>query len=247
MRDQPKGYLETYILAFFATARLVDQHGFPAAAEYMKTGNFRRSFHMTPSAFASDFAGYLSATSSAEKSDAALMPQPNWKVDDEWTYAVKYPGEEPKITRKILREDKFEGDSVYVLKAASREAFYSKKTLERLATTKDGRLSSKRLTPSRWLSWPLSLGKRWQDKYYWRDFETGSEHKVNRSIVVSEIRDVTVLAGTFLAAKIQVFDFETGLLLVDYWYAPATKSIIKLRDYSDISFREEELASFKIN
>jgi hypothetical protein len=33
----------------------------------------------------------------------------------------------------------------------------------------------------------------------------------------------------------------------EQWYSPRTKWFVKLRDYSEIAFKEEELTGFKLN
>jgi hypothetical protein len=145
-----------------------------------------------------------------------------------------------------VREDKFEGVGAYVMKAEGGESFHSKKTLERLAAVKGRELTSKRHSPSHYFAWPLTLGKRWSNSYSWENVVTKNKYKPTLSMVVSDLAKVTVPAGTFLAARVQGYDARTGRLVQEYWYSPATKWIIKFRDYSDIAFREEELMSFTI-
>lgn len=168
-------------------------------------------------------------------------------MGDQWTYEVKHLGDKTVTTKSIIREDRFEGKVAYVIKAEDRELFYSKETLESLAETKDGKLINKRRDPSRDFSWPLTPGKRWRNVFAWEDLETKESHKVDRSVVVSGIEKVTVPAGTFLAARIQAYGRKSGHLMREYWYSSTTKWPVKLRDYSEFPFKEEELTSFKIN
>ncbi len=65
-------------------------------------------------------------------------------------------------------------------------------------------------------------------------------------MIVSEIDNVTVPAGTFLAARVQGYDSRSGRLMSEYWYSPTTKWFVKSRDYSDIAFRDDELTNFTI-
>jgi len=174
------------------------------------------------------------------------MQKPDWKIGDQWTYAVKDPGDEPFTTKTIVREDRFDGKASYVIRAENRELFYSKETLERLAALKEGTLTSQRYGASQDFSWPLILGKQWRNSYSWEDFVTKDKHRTNHSMIVSEIGNVTVPAGTFLAARVQGYDSRNGRLMWEYWYSPTTKWFVKLRDYSDIAFRDDELTSFTI-
>jgi hypothetical protein len=247
LRETAQGRIKTYVLAFVAVDRLIHRGGFPATMQYVKSGNFRKSFEFSRQDFNADFDRYLSSLATRNKTDKTVIQKPDWKLGDEWTYAVKHPGNEPLITKAIVREDRFEGKISYVIKTEGHELFYSKETLERLAAMKHGKLTSKRYHPSHDFSWPLTLGKRWKNAYAWEDLVTKDKHKTDHSMVVSEIEKVTVPAGTFLAARIQGYDSRSGRLMREYWYSPITKWFVKLRDYSDIVFKEEELTSFKIN
>jgi hypothetical protein len=246
LSERPNGYIETYVLAFFATARLIDQQGLPATMEYIKSGDFKKSFHMSYETFTAEFAVHLSSLMPSIKADTAVMQKPEWKIGDQWTYTVKHPGDEPLTTKTIVREDRFDGKASYVIRSENRELFHSKDTLERLAALKEGTLTSQRYGASHDFSWPLILGKRWSNSYSWEDFVTKDKHKTDHSMIVSEIGNVTVPAGTFLAARVQGYDSRTGRLMTEYWYSPTTKWFVKLRNYSDIAFSDNELTSFKI-
>jgi hypothetical protein len=246
LSDKPKGHIETYVLAFFATARLIDRQGLPATMEYIKSGNFKKSFHMSQAEFASDTAVHLSSLIPSKKTHPAVMPKPHWEIGDQWTYAVKDAGDDPLTTAIIIREDRFEGETSYVIKTGGSEVFQSKQTLEQVASFKAGQLTRKTVGSSHDFSWPLTLGKQWRNNYSREDLATKSKHNIDFSMVVSEISNITVSAGTFLAARVQGYDSLGGRLMWEYWYSPTTKSIVKLRDYSDVVFRVEELTSFKI-
>jgi len=245
--DGPKGHLETYVLAFFATARLIDRQGLPATMEYMRTGDFKKSFHMSAQEYADDFAVHLSSLIPSRKTHSAVMQKPEWKIGDQWTYAVKHAGDDPKTIRAIAREDKFEGEASYVVQSSKGEVVRSKKTLERLAILKAGQVIERRVGSSSNFSWPLTLGKQWRSNYSWQNLVTKTTHEVSLAMVVSEIGNVNVPAGTFLAARVQRYNSASGRLMSEYWYSPQTKWIIKLRDYSDVVFTDNELISFNVH
>ena len=245
--DKPKGYLQTYVLAFFATARLIEQQGLPATLEYIRSRNFEKSFHMTEETFLADFTIHLSSLIPSMKTHPAVLEKPEWKVGDRWTYAVKHPDQEPLVTRQIVREDRFDDEPSYVVMEEKYEVFRSKKTLERLAVLKDGQVIERDVSSSANFSWPLTLGKQWRSNYYRHDLETNTKHKMDYSMTVSEISNITVLAGTFLTARVQRYSSSSGRLMSEYWYSPKVKSFVKLKGYSDIAFREDELLSFKID
>jgi hypothetical protein len=247
LSNAPKGYVRTYVLAFFATAQLIERQGLAATMQYIKSGDFSKSFHMSYEAFAADIAGQLSSQSASTGSDATIIQKPGWKIGDHWTYAVKHTGDEPFSTKAVVHEDSFEGETSFVIRTENREIFHSKNTLERLAVMKQGALTTKRYNGSHDFSWPLTPGKRWRNSDSWVDIATNKTHRKDYTMEVVEIGNVTVPAGTFLAARVQSFDSLSGRLMWEYWYSPTTKWIVKLRDYSDIAFRDDELISYKVN
>jgi hypothetical protein len=247
LRETPRGRIKTYVLAFVAVERLIVRGGLPATMQFVKTGRFSRSFPFSWTDFKADFERHVSSLTPPNKPDETIMQKPDWKMGDQWIYAVKYPGDKPSTTKTIIREDTFEGKVAYVMKSEDRELFYSKQTLERLAIMKDRKVSSKKYNPSHDFSWPLTVGKRWENAYAWEDLLTHDRRHRNLSMRVLEIEKVKVPAGTFPAARIQGYDSDTGRLMREFWYSPTTKWLVKLRDYSDIAFEEEELTSFKNN
>jgi hypothetical protein len=247
LAETPNAYLKTYVLAFVAVARLIDRAGLQAIKQYAKDGNFNRSFPFRFTDFKTEFARDLSSRRPPEERGESVMQMPAWKAGDQWIYAVKHAGDGPSTTKEVAREDTFEGKASYLMRSESRQWFYSKETMDRLAVIKEGKLSSKREDPPHDFSWPLASGKQWQSDYTWVDLVTNNKHRTKRSMVVSAIEKVTVPAGTFLAAKIEAYDFHTGYLMWEGWYSPTTKWFVKSRDYSEVAFREEELTSFKLN
>jgi len=215
--------------------------------QYITSGDFNKSYPFSEEDFNTDFETYLSSLAPSHKANGSIIQKPEWKVGDQWTYAVKHPGDKPLTTMTVVREDKFEGKESYVVRMENREIFHSKESLEPLIAMKDGKLTSKRYTSSHEFSWPLIIGKRWNNAYAWEDLATKDKRKIDHLMVVSEIGDVTVPAGTFLAARVQAFDSRSGRLMWEYWYSPTTKWLLKFRDYSKIAFKEERLSSFKID
>lgn len=245
LRQTSKGYIKTYGAAFVAVDRLASKGGLPAIMQYFESGEFSKSFHFSEQDLQADFETYLSG--STAKTDGTVIKRPDWNAGDQWTYETKRPRDEPMSTQRVVREERFEGVAAYVIRVKDREVFYSKGTLERLAAAKDGKIITERFAPSQDFSWPLMLGKRWTKVFVWKDRETQEQRKRDHLMIVAEISNVTVVAGTFLTARIQTYDLKSGHLMREYWYSPTTKWIVKFRDYSVFPFEEEELANFKLN
>jgi hypothetical protein len=247
IRQTSKGYIKTYSAAFVAVDRLANRGGFPAMMQYFESGEFSKSFQVSQQDFQVDFDTYLTGPTQAKTADRAIIEMPEWKAGDQWTYKIKRPRDEPMSTQSVVREDKFKGEVSYVVRVKDRELFYSKESLEWLAATKDGKIITEGYARSYDLSWPLTLGKQWRKGFAWKDRETQEQRKRDYLMMVAEIENVTVVAGTFLTARIQAYDSKSGRLMREYWYSPTTKWLVKFRDYSEFPFEEEELAEFKIN
>lgn len=246
LMESPNGYTRTYVLAFFAVDRLISRAGLPAVLQYMNTGDFDRSFAFSPMDFNRDLRNFLTSLIPPNETDGISIQKPDWKVGYEWTYAIKHPGASPLTTRKIVREEMFEGKPSYVMRAEEQESILSKPTLARLAITRGGEPTSNRYGYSQDLSWPLFPGKQWKNMSTREDSANRRKQKIKYSMRVVEIGEILVPAGRFLAARVQAYHSRNGRLMREYWYSPTTRWLVRLRDYSEIAFREEELVSFKI-
>jgi hypothetical protein len=68
-------------------------------------------------------------------------------------------------------------------------------------------------------------------------------------MTVAAFEKITVPAGNFLTARIEVYDRESGRLDAEYWYSPAAKWNVKIIHYAGGKrfTRERDLQSFKID
>ena len=85
-------------------------------------------------------------------------------------------------------------------------------------------------TPFR--DWPLKVGKKWKYESEWNNSE-GTSMKTSQDVEVVSYGEVVVLAGRFMAYKIEhkgTFSNSmggSGKMNDTYWYAPALKTNIK--------------------
>jgi clan AA aspartic protease (TIGR02281 family) len=173
--------------------------------------------------------------------------KPEWKVGHEWRYAWRQPGTSGTFTREIVREDAFEGVPSYVVMAGKNEYFHTRDTLGELAVRSGGKVTFRSDLPYQYFSWPLEIGKEWRSTFSRENPEEKSSQTLDYRMWVAGIEEIKVPAGTFETYRIQVFQFHTGNLLVEYWYSPAVKWFVKLRRYLIAGVREEELLSFKVD
>ena len=149
----------------------------------------------------------------------------------------------------MMKEDSIQQTPVFVVKTENEEEFYSKETLGLIATKKNGQLSTQRDKPNEFFTWPLERSKEWKNTYTVKDLEKNESVLIDRSMWVSNIEEVRVPAGIFIAIKIEAYDSQTGRLDAEYWYSPTTRWFVKSRNYgvADGFVREQQLLSFKID
>jgi len=170
--------------------------------------------------------------------------KPEWKIGYWWEYRWKRPGRSGIYTEKVIREDTFNGVPSYVTKRGRREYFYTKDVLGEIGRMSRGRVDTKRTPPRQLLSWPLEVGKEWENPYLIERPTRETSNTVDKRLVVSKVEEVKVPAGTFKAFKIERYDSYSGELTAEWWYSPKVKWFVKRRLYRRDGLRERELLSF---
>jgi len=99
----------------------------------------------------------------------------------------------------------------------------------------------------KWLEFPLSVGKKWKYKYHRQRRRKG--RWLYPEVEVVSLETVTTPAGSFSAFKITR---EERRRSYEYWYSPATKSVVKI-EYKRYSGGDElrvhritELVKYKV-
>jgi hypothetical protein len=92
-------------------------------------------------------------------------------------------------------------------------------------------------TNPRLLSFPLSVGKRWQYTSKWLFKPKSSQGSIAAAVSVVSYEPIEVPAGRFDAFKIEALaelggsspsnTFYAGQATTTYWYAPAARAIVK--------------------
>ncbi len=170
-----------------------------------------------------------------------------WKIGNWWEYAWKRPDKSGTYTREVIREDTFEGTSCYVIKRGRREYYYTKDVLGYIARKSKGRVDRKRTPPMQLLSWPLEIGKEWENPYLLERPKEKTSVTVDRRLVVAKVEEVKVPAGTFKTFKIERYTSFSGKLFTEYWYSPKVKWFVKIRRYRRNGVRETELINYKVD
>ncbi len=91
-------------------------------------------------------------------------------------------------------------------------------------------LNHKSKTPIR--DWPLRIGKKWKFESEWKNDE-GTTGKTSQDVEVTSFEELNVVAGKFLAYKIEYKGIVTnsrgfkGEMNDTWWYSPELKTYIK--------------------
>ena len=125
------------------------------------------------------------------------------------------------------------------------EKLFDKTRLGLLAIRLGEKWVSKRSAPFQLLLWPLEVGKEWKIDHVLEQVQEKSSRSIDARIVVANVEEIKVPAGTFESYRIKVYDNYTGRLSSEHWYSPMVKSIVKNKTYLASGVREEELLSFK--
>lgn len=168
---------------------------------------------------------------------------PAWKVGYRWEYHWKRPGSSGTYTKEITREDTLEGVPTFVAKALRTEEFYTKDTLGLLATVSRGKPISTQRPPFQFFVWPLEVGREW------RTAPEGDslEDELVLLMRVADLEEVSVPAGTFEAFRVEMHEAYSGALVMEYWYSPRVKWMVKAKQHWPNMVYEEELQSFKVD
>ncbi len=172
---------------------------------------------------------------------------PAWKVGYRWEYDWKRPGSSGTYTKEIVREDAFEGVPTFVAKALQTEEFYTKDTLGLLATVSKGKPGSAQRPPFQFFVWPLEVGGEWRTASEGDSPEDESSSGLMLVMRVAGLEEVSVSAGTFEAFRVEMYEAYSGLLIMEYWYSPKVKWMVKARQHWPNTVYEEELRSFKVD
>jgi len=171
---------------------------------------------------------------------------PAWKVGDEWQFAYKSPTDSGTYVWSVNRVESLDGVGHYVIRTSTREILYRVSDLAPSLERVDGVVVLRDTPPRMAYSWPLEVGKTWEQSN--RQERPVDRTTLDRNSVwtVEAEETITVLAGTFQTARISWRNKNTGALLYEMWYAPEVKQWVKIREVLSNGQRERELMSYKL-
>ena len=244
--NHPNGGILTYRFAFLAVDKLLSRAGATEMRKYFATQDFQTNFGVSWNQFEKEFKAALSESRTPNRIDGKAE-KPDWKIGHQWHYAWKAPGRSGMLARELVREEIFEGQPTYVLKAGDSESFHAKESLGLLATATKGTISTRQSAAHELFSWPLESGREWKTAFARENPAQKSSAKLAYVKVIASVEEIGVPARNFEAFKIESYGSDNGRLLTEQWYAPAVKWFVKIREYFQDGVREEELIKFNLD
>ena len=223
--ERPGGFVATYTLAFVTVDRLIGRHGFPAAVEYLKTGEFEKSFGQSFSDFETELE--KSITEKLRTKEEFSIGKPEWLVGFRWKYEVNESNKTSERVDEIVGTALTAHGPAFLLRDGSEETARSMEDMGVLETRKNGTIVSRYDRSGNLFSWPLVAGKQWTAAYSIEDLESKKTRGVQRVRFVAGSELVRVPAGTFKAVKLESYAARTGRLIGEYWYSPETRWFVK--------------------
>ncbi len=226
--------------------RLIGTHGFPAAIEYLKTGEFEKSFGQSFADFETELE--KSITEKLRVRDEFSVGKPEWLVGFRWKYEVNESNKMSERVDEIVGTALTAHGPAFLLRDGSEETARSMEDMGILETRKNGTIMSRYDRSGSLFTWPLVAGKQWTATYSIEDIESKKTRAVQRVRFVAGSELVKVPAGTFKAVKLEFYAPRTGRLIGEYWYSPETRWFVKTVSYESVNayYREEQLVSYKL-
>jgi hypothetical protein len=148
---------------------------------------------------------------------------PTWRPGEEWAYRWESPSGKGTYFVSVDRKERVDGVEYFVVKDGTREFYY--RALDGVLTLqKTSGEVSRRYAPG-WetVSFPLSVGKRWETRYTDEIVTDRRTSEIVRKCVAEAEETVAVPAGTFAAVEILCTNARTDQVVYRLWYAPAVK------------------------
>jgi hypothetical protein len=244
---EPRGRIRSYTLGFAFADKLIQEKGLSVMLDYLRSGDFERSFGISQSKFFDDFQNDL-IMGRPSQILSELFLRPDWRPNDRWTYRETRPGVSSEVTGQVTAETLVWGVPCFVMRMGDETRYYLKATLSLIGVAKDGQIVAKNSKPDRDAYWPLRVGFEWQNAFTHRDFAEGATRRINYKGVVAREESVTVPAGSFRSVLVQSYGFQSGRLLAEYWYVPSVKWFVRSRSFNYLDgYSERQLVKFKIS
>jgi hypothetical protein len=179
-----------------------------------------------------------------ESSQSLIVPV--WTVGSEWAYQWEGPDGRGTYVVSVVRQAQRDGMDCYVVKNGNRESYYTRDQLAWVTDILDGAEVAHNTPPRPQYSWPLAVGKEWEQAVTWENVRDRRTSETIWTWVIEGEETITVRAGALRTVKIVARNKKTGALIYEMWYAPVARSWARMREPMRGGVRERELIAYKI-
>ena len=176
--EKPGGFVGTYTLAFVVVGRLIESRGLAAAVEYLKSGEFEKSFGRSFSDFETELE--MSITEKFGANDEFNVGKPEWQVGFRWKYEVKESNKTSERIDEIVGTASTAHGPAFLLRDGGEETVRSMEDMGILETRKNGAIMSRFDGSTNLFAWTLVAEKQWRATYSVEDLESKKTRSVQR-------------------------------------------------------------------
>jgi hypothetical protein len=160
---------------------------------------------------------------------------PVWKVGDEWSFQYESATSKGTFVEVVQREETVDGIDCFVVSSAGSEYYYRKKDLAYyIQKDSSGRIFRRYVPPHLLFSWPIAIGKQWQETITQERPQTRETKEFRNAWSVEAAETVTTPAGTFATLKIVRRNSRSGQIDGEFWYSPEVRYWVQFRQGSEL-------------
>jgi len=177
--------------------------------------------------------------------DSILAPA--WMPGEEWAYRWESPSGSGTYIASVTRRESVDGVEHVVVKEGSRELYY--RALDGVLTLQktSGEISRRYAPGWETVSFPLSIGKRWETRYTDEVVSDRTTTEIARACVAETHETIAVAAGTFATVEILCKNARTDQVVYRLWYAPVVKQMVRRIWHVSGGLDKRELIAYKVH
>jgi hypothetical protein len=181
---------------------------------------------------------------------AAALPEsiaaPSWIPGEEWAYRWETPSGKGTYIASVARKESVDGVEHVVVKEGSRELYY--RAVDGMLTLQktSGEISRRYAPGWETVSFPLSIGKRWDTRFTDEMVTDRTSTEIARTCLAEAQETITVPAGTFTTIDILCKNARTDQVVYRLWYSPLVKQMVKRVWHVSGGLDTRELIAYKL-
>src|SRR5262245_39340074 len=200
---------------------------------------------------AAEVASSASPTSSTPVATPAIalpasIEVPTWFPGDEWAFRWENPAGQGTQVWSVDRMEKVDGIEHIVIKQGTLEIY--SRALDGIWTLakRSGEVSQRYAPGWEPSSCPVSVGKRWENRYTDERITERTTNEIARTCLAEAEETVMVPAGTFTTVEIVCKNARTDRVVYRLWYSPVVKQMVRRVWHVSGGIDTRELIAYKV-